>query len=185
MFERFSDGAREATVLAQEEARAQGAERIGCVHVLIGAVRAAGPAPVAALAALSLDPDGLRSTASEVKPSDAEALATLGIDLDAVRERVEESFGRGALATTRTDGQRRRGSRRGGATVRFTRTAKRALEQSLREALTLRHNRIDAEHVLLGAVGVGDRQVERVLRRLGTTPLEVHAAILAALQRPG
>lgn len=71
---------------------------------------------------------------------DAEALGSLGIDLDEVRERVEETFGPGAL-----DRQVRHvhSRRRCGWTPEpyghtpFTPKAKRVLELSLRESLPL------------------------------------------------
>ena len=70
MFERFSDGARRAIVLAQEEARALNHDYIGTEHILLGLQR-----------------DG-ESVA-------ARALQALGITLEAVRQQVEEIIGRG------------------------------------------------------------------------------------------
>ena len=67
---------------------------------------------------------------------DADALATLGIDLDAVRERVERTFGAGALSRRRG----RRGVVPGGA-LPFTPRAKKVLELSLREAIAMGDDR--------------------------------------------
>ena len=70
MFERFSDGARRAIVLAQDEARRLNHDHIGTEHILLGILR---------------DGEGVA----------ADALGALGITLDAVRQQVEEIIGRG------------------------------------------------------------------------------------------
>jgi ATP-dependent Clp protease ATP-binding subunit ClpC len=70
MFERFSDGARRAIVLAQDEARRLNHDYIGTEHILLGLLH-----------------DG-ESVA-------ARALQTLGVTLEAVRQQVEEIIGRG------------------------------------------------------------------------------------------
>ena len=68
MFERFTDKARTAVIVARADASERG-DQIRPVYLLH------------ALAA----------------GEDAEALASIGIDLDEIRRRVEESFGPGAL----------------------------------------------------------------------------------------
>ncbi|MFI0355924.1 Clp protease N-terminal domain-containing protein [Actinomadura sp. 9N407] len=70
MFERFTDRARHAVVLAQEEARLLGHDYIGTEHLLLGL---------------------LREDGGEVPA----ALAPLEIDLAAVRAKVEEMVGEG------------------------------------------------------------------------------------------
>ena len=70
MFERFSDGARRAIVLAQDEARRLNHDYIGTEHILLGLL------------------DDGESVA-------ARALQTLGIIPETVREQVEEIIGRG------------------------------------------------------------------------------------------
>ena len=102
----------------------------------------------------------------------ARALESLGVTLEDTRAKVREAVGEGALDAPVT-GQ-----------IPFTADAKKTLELALREAMTLGHNYIDTEHVLLGLVraggGVGfaileerDVGVERirdeVLRLLGGT----------------
>jgi ATP-dependent Clp protease ATP-binding subunit ClpC len=69
MFERFTEGAREVIVLAQEESRAMGHEYIGVEHMLLGLVR-------------------LDGTASK-------ALKTAGVTHDRARERVGAIVGTG------------------------------------------------------------------------------------------
>ena len=46
MFERFTDGARQVVVRAQEDARRLGHDYIGCEHLLLAAAEAAEPASV-------------------------------------------------------------------------------------------------------------------------------------------
>jgi ATP-dependent Clp protease ATP-binding subunit ClpC len=70
MFERFTDRARRAVVLAQEEARELGHSHIGTEHLLLGMLR-----------------DGSGVAAS--------ALTSLGITLEAAREAVAATVGRG------------------------------------------------------------------------------------------
>jgi ATP-dependent Clp protease ATP-binding subunit ClpC len=70
MFERFTDQARQAVVLAQEEARLLTHNHIGTEHLLLGLMR---------------EDEGIA----------AEALESLGIKLDSVRQQVVEIIGEG------------------------------------------------------------------------------------------
>jgi hypothetical protein len=70
MLERFTDQARRAVVLAEEEARTLDHNRIGTEHLLLGLIR---------------EGDGVA----------ARALESLGISLQPVRQQVEEMIGRG------------------------------------------------------------------------------------------
>jgi ATP-dependent Clp protease ATP-binding subunit ClpA len=94
-----------------------------------------------------------------------------------VRERVERTFGTGALSGSR---RCRRGLWRGAA-IPFTRRAKKALELSLREAVAMGDSFIGAEHVLLGLAREGGGVGARILRERGVDP----AAVRAALERDG
>jgi ATP-dependent Clp protease ATP-binding subunit ClpC len=77
MFERFTDRAQRAVVLAQEEARMLNHDHIGSEHLLLG---------------LAHERDGVA----------ARALTSLGITEEAVRQRVEEIVGRGKRAPQAT-----------------------------------------------------------------------------------
>ncbi|MHB1852171.1 MAG: Clp protease N-terminal domain-containing protein, partial [Acidimicrobiales bacterium] len=68
MFERFTDRARRALGLAQEEARLLGHSFIGTEHILLGLIH---------------EGEGVA----------AKALESLGITLTAAREKVEETIG--------------------------------------------------------------------------------------------
>ena len=171
MFERFTKEARAVVVLAEEEAGALAADRIGTEHLLLGLAAERGGA------ARVLEPLGLGHAAlrEELERSggglDADALAAIGIDLDEVRRRVEASFGPGAL------GRRRAGR------PRFAPRAKKTLELALREAIALGDRQIGSEHVLLGLMRDPGEPVAAILRRRGQSPEAVRAATLAARTR--
>jgi ATP-dependent Clp protease ATP-binding subunit ClpA len=106
MFERFTDGARNTVVQAQEHARRLGHRYIGCEHLLLAAAATGEPAS-AALREHGVTPQavetqiarlaGLGQVADLFSALDREALASIGIDLDAVRARIEAAFGPDAL----------------------------------------------------------------------------------------
>ena len=127
MFERFTKEARVVMVLAQDEATALQAARIGPEHLLLGL--AADPGTAArVLEPLGLGHAALRADLEETGDGlDADALASIGIDLEEIRRRAEASFGPGALE---------RGRRARERYVPFTPGAKKALELALREALS-------------------------------------------------
>ena len=169
MFERFTDDARQAVALAQEEAVALHHGWIGTEHVLLGVLRADGDG-ARLLAGFGVDAAGVRDDVVRIvgrgeDDIDRDALATLGIDLEAVRERVERAFGPGALS-------RRGRCRRGGlgAAVPFSARAKKALELTLREAISLGERDLRAEHLVLGLLREGDGVAARVLTERGVTP---------------
>lgn len=168
MFERFTQPARGAVARAQDEARRLGHGYIGCEHLLIAL--AGGPEDDLAASAMrraGLSADALREALPrEHEPPgtlDAEALAAIGIDLDAVRRRVEESFGPGAL-------ERRRPVQPGA--VPFTPRSKKALELSLRAAVSRGDDHIGSQHVLLGVLEAmaPDGPAARALAGLGVEP---------------
>jgi ATP-dependent Clp protease ATP-binding subunit ClpA len=70
MFERFTDRARRAVVLAQEQARMLHHDYLGTEHILLGLIQEGGGVA-------------------------AKALESLGVSLEAVRQQVEELVGRG------------------------------------------------------------------------------------------
>jgi ATP-dependent Clp protease ATP-binding subunit ClpA len=64
-----------------------------------------------------------------------------------------------------------------GGHLRFTESAKRALEQSLRQALALKHRHIGTDHILLGLLTSDQDPASRTLLRLGVTPSVVRALV--------
>jgi ATP-dependent Clp protease ATP-binding subunit ClpA len=171
MFERFTDDARRAVVLAQEEAVALHHGWIGTEHVLLGVLET-GSGGARLLAGFGVDAAGVREDVVRTVGRgddgiDPDALATLGIDLAAVRERVERAFGPGALS--RRGHCRRSGTSRA---IPFTARAKKALELTLREAVSLGERELRTEHLVLGLLRERDGVAARVLSERGVT----HAA---------
>jgi ATP-dependent Clp protease ATP-binding subunit ClpC len=85
----------------------------------------------------------------------ARALDSLNVTLEAAREQVREIIGQGAPE---------RGQQ---GHIPFTPRAKKVLELSLREALSLRSEHIGTEHLLLGLIAEGDGVGAQILDRLG------------------
>jgi ATP-dependent Clp protease ATP-binding subunit ClpC len=94
-------------------------------------------------------------------------LESLGVTVEEVRTRVALIVGQGDEVTA---GQ-----------IPFTRRAKRALEHGLREALSLGHNYIGTEHVLLGVLREDEGVGFRILFSYGLTAESVREAVLGAL----
>jgi ATP-dependent Clp protease ATP-binding subunit ClpA len=181
MFERFTGEARGAVVGGQRHAVALNHGWIGTEHLLLGLLDDRDGRAARILEPYGVDGQWARVEVERIvgrgEPDlDADALATLGIDLDAVRERVERTFGAGALSGSR---RCRRGLWRGA--VPFTPRAKKALELSLREAVAMGDGFIGSEHVLLGLAREGDGVAARILRARGVD----RAAVRAALERNG
>jgi hypothetical protein len=150
-----------------------------------------GPAPVPA------DP-----AVNPLAGLDADALAAIGIDLDEVRTRIEAAFGPGALSRAAYRGHqheprrplhrrllrrrgpghpaRRRGRNSGSVRghIPFTPRAKKILELSLREALSLGDNYIGMEHLALALTSMRDGVVPRILAELDVTPATIRVALL-------
>jgi ATP-dependent Clp protease ATP-binding subunit ClpA len=172
MFERFTDKARRAVVIAQEEARERKADEIRTEHLLAALFVVPDNLAVQALTRFGVDKDTVRSEIDRLRPPgrpplDAEALSTLGIDLDEVRRQVEEAFGPGALDRTRA-ALGGGGSRLFGH-IPFERAAKKALELALREAINLKHGWIGTEHLLLGLLHTETGAAHHILTGRGLT----------------
>ncbi|NAZ86687.1 Clp protease N-terminal domain-containing protein [Kineococcus indalonis] len=191
MFERFTRRARHAVVDAQEVARELGHREVGDDHLLLALLHAGGVAADVLIAA-GADPARLREQVAHQRGPDADtdALRALGIDLDTVRRRAEEVFGPGALDRP---GPRRRGRLRRrlleegplSGHLPFTRPAKKALEESLRAALDLRHDYIGTEHLLLGLLRSPDARAARALAATGVDLdlARARTAVVQALRR--
>jgi ATP-dependent Clp protease ATP-binding subunit ClpA len=182
VFERFTSRARDVVVTAQAEARDLRAGRIGTEHLLLGLLATGGTA-AGVLGDLGVRATDVRARVARLScggapaDPDPEALAAIGIDLEAIRRHVEASFGAGALDAPAGRGRRRRGH------VPFSPRAKKVLELSLREALTLGDRHIGTEHVLLGLVREGAGLGAATLVAAGVDLHAVRAAVLAARRR--
>ncbi len=159
MFERFHRDARVAVVLVQEEARELLAAHITPGHLLLGVLQSAGRELSGLLTEHGVTAEAVREglEAGQEAPltdDDAAALRSLGIDLDAVRDRVTRTFGADAFGSFARRGRDRRRWTRGH--IRFTHSAKKTLELTLREALAHKDNWIGCEHIVLGILRGGD-----------------------------
>jgi ATP-dependent Clp protease ATP-binding subunit ClpA len=176
MFERFTDEARQTVVLAQQEARQLHSGHIGTEHLLLGLVGQGGTPVADVLArhgltrATTLDAIARFSGAA----LDADALGSVGIDLDAVRERVEATFGPGALDAP-GPGRDPRGH------IPFTPRAKKVLELSLREAVALKSRSIADAHILLGVLREGEGLAMKVIHDRGIDAAALREEVRSAL----
>ena len=172
MFERFTEKARTVVVLAQQDARERGDSAIDTGHLLRALYAVPDNLALMVLEGFSVRrADVEADLAGDVvatqgsSAADADALAALGIDLDEVRRRVEDAFGPGAL--DRAQGPKRRFL---GGHIPFA-----------REAISLGHNYIGTEHVLLALVR-GDGAAHDVLVGRGVR-LDVARVIVEELVR--
>lgn len=185
MFERFTHDARGAVVNAREQARGLHHDEILAEHLLLAVLAAEGCISAHVLRQHGVRADRLVNELAALGASDQDALSEIGIDLTAVRQRAEAAFGPGALdrPRPRRAGFLRRRATRTGGHLRFSDAAKRALEQSLRQALALRHHHISVDHVLLGLLAGDQDSAARTLQRLGVVPGDIRAEVQAQLQR--
>jgi ATP-dependent Clp protease ATP-binding subunit ClpA len=175
MFERFTADARRTVVLAREEAQGLRHPTIGTEHLLLALLDLEGTTSERVLAAHGVSRAGVIEGISRHVGTgrlDAEALATLGIDLDAVRERVEATFGPGALEERGLAAHHR---------VPFSKRAKKVLELSLRESLAMKQRSITDGHILLGLLREGQGLGVRVLSDRGVDAGAVAREVREAL----
>jgi ATP-dependent Clp protease ATP-binding subunit ClpC len=144
VFERFTEGARQVVVLAQDEARLLRHNYIGTEHILLGLLR---------------ENEGIA----------ARVLESLDITFEEMRAQVARIIGQGDEVTT-TTGQ-----------IPFTPRSKKVLELALREALSLGHNYIGTEHLLLALAREGDGVAARILLDFDASPRTIAREVLGML----
>src|SRR5262245_52478086 len=93
-------------------------------------------------------------------------LESLGVSVDAVRDQVVRIVGEGE------------GEAVPAGQIPFTPRAKKVLELALREGLSLGHNYIGTEHILLGIARENDGIAARVLRDLGADAETIRDAVV-------
>ncbi len=176
MFERFTRPARDVVTRATAYAVAATAGETRPEHLLRALLDDEASLAVVVLADAGAPAARLREELDRhraryvdgLDDDDAEALAAIGIDLDEVVRRIDRHLGG-------------RPPRR----PRFSREAKKVLELSLREAVSLHHNYIGTEHLLLGLARSGDRVVVDTLSACALERAALRAAVLDALLRAG
>jgi ATP-dependent Clp protease ATP-binding subunit ClpA len=185
MFERFTDEARQAVVLAQEQARALRHSWIGTEHLLLGVATSGSGVGPRVLMRLGLEAPTIRADVirligegGEFDDRDEEALRALGIDFDKVRRAAEEAFGPGAL--DRPIPRRRRGRCNEpwiSGHLPFTPRSKKSLELALCWAVTMRSGSIGPEHLLLGLASDRDGVAAEILRAHGVEVADLRQAV--------
>jgi ATP-dependent Clp protease ATP-binding subunit ClpA len=157
-----------------EEARRLGHNYVGTEHVLLALTRNPQGGAARVLAELGITHGDIKASACLAElwapRIDADALATLGIDLGTVRERLEETFGHGALEQT------------GAGMLEPTSAGIRCIAPRLKRALAEAFDRagddpVRDEHVLLGMLSVRDSLAARALTELGVS-LEAAEAVV-------
>jgi ATP-dependent Clp protease ATP-binding subunit ClpA len=149
------------------EARRLGHRYVGTEHVLLVLVRDPDGGATSVLRQLGVSADAVEEAlwpciAAGAPRIDADALAALGIDFEAVRERLEESFGPGALEDT------------GAGCLGIAPRLKLAFAFALDRA---REQPLQDEHILLGMLSVPDSLATHVLGKLGVSLKAAEAAV--------
>jgi ATP-dependent Clp protease ATP-binding subunit ClpA len=149
-----------------EQARRLGHSYVGTEHVLLVLIRNPGGGATAVLRELGLSADAVEERLAcwlgTSRPKiDPDALAALGIDFETVRERLEETFGPGALERTP-------------ACLGVCPRLKMALAYAVDHAVG---NRIADEQILLGMLSVPDSVAARVLAELDVSLEAAQAAL--------
>jgi ATP-dependent Clp protease ATP-binding subunit ClpA len=187
MFGAFTEEARQVVVRAHAEAHRLGHPFLGNEHLLYGLAGAGGATGQLlrghGISTERVEAEFLRLIDQPVTALDPEALRAIGIDLDAVTERVEATFGPGALAAAAPTAVRVRhrwrpfrGRRRGH--LPFTRRTISCLERSCSEARRLHHDHLGVEHLALGLLADAGGVPPRILAAIGVSPAELRAEIL-------
>ena len=151
------------------EARRLGLNYVGTEHVLFALVRGADGGATRVLHELGVPSEAVETALSPwlgcgTPRIDPTALATLGIDFDLVLERLEETFGPGALERT------------GAACLGIAPRLKLSLAYALDHA---RGRPLADEHVRLGMLSVQDSVAAKVLAGLGVSLANAEAVVTA------
>jgi ATP-dependent Clp protease ATP-binding subunit ClpA len=181
MLERFTKSARSVVNDAGRYAEQTTASEIRPEHLLMALLDTEGCLAVRVLDGLGAPAVTVRETLDRFRQQyvdgldedDAEALKAIGIDLDEVVRRIDRNLG-GLSQPRRREGRQR-----------FSRAARKALELALREAISLRHNYIGTEHLLLGLVRCGDRVVTDTLAGCDLDRATIRQAVADAVRQVG
>jgi ATP-dependent Clp protease ATP-binding subunit ClpA len=196
MFERFTDGAREAVSGAVFQAKELRQSPIGTEHVLL-ALLSDPRSPVAlALRDTKINERYVRAeiirrttpgtgdappaqSFLEADAEDTAALKAIGIDLDAVRRAIEANFGPDELQPPL---EARKGHLFGMGRAPFSPRSKKALELALREAINLKNNYIAREHLMLGILREGHGLAAQILTEAGVDFDKLRADLTRSLR---
>ena len=156
-------------IAGAEEARRLGHNYVGTEHVLSLLTRDPHGSATRLLVQLGVSSQAVERAlacrlqgATPAATIDPHALAALGVDFEAVRERLEQTFGPGALERTRS------------ACLGICPRLKLALAYALDHAAD---RPLADEHVLLGMLSVPDSVAARALAELDVTFEDAHARV--------
>lgn len=175
VYDRFTLLAKRAVVAARDAADALGHEFIGTEHILLGVAQTAGTGSEM----LRAHGAGFEQLHAEVvrqhrehgadggdparqARSGKDLLSELGIDVDEIRRRADANFGSGAFKYPRPP---------------FSLNAKKAVQTSLRFAIEMGQQRIDTEHLLLGALD-NESAAAQALTALGVDTRNLRQSVL-------
>lgn len=160
----FTAKARAAVGLAVRSARASGSDTVGTEHLLTGLLADDTNLAMVVLTSMEIEPAaiGQALAAAGVTAAAAEAAATSAAPVD-------PGTGTGA------------GAGASGGALRFSGPAANALELAVTEAISLGHNYVGCEHLLLGLATETEGAGGAALRDLGADSRPVRRAITAAL----
>jgi len=175
MFERFTVKARAVIERAQVPALQRGDGYIGTEHLLLALVQPNTGIASTVLAAVDVTADRVTEALDNatqrpgiVSEEDVAVLIELGIDAESILEQARMIPGDAQRAPVADGGHRP-----------YTKKAKKALENSLREAIQLKDNYIGTEHLLLGLLRTDGLALE-VLRDLGVDLADVRQRAIDA-----
>jgi ATP-dependent Clp protease ATP-binding subunit ClpA len=179
MFERFTKAARAVVGGAEQQRRATTAGEIRPEHLLMALLDQEGCLALRVLESLGAPAPDVRASLDRhrmqyvdgLDRDDAEALAAIGIDLDEVVRRIDRNLG-GLVEPVKGRGK-------------VSRAAKKVLELSLREAISLRHNYIGTEHLLLALARTDDRVVADTFAACRLERSSLRAAVVEAVKKAG
>ncbi|GAA0481762.1 Clp protease N-terminal domain-containing protein [Streptomyces sp. NPDC046215] len=195
MFERFTLNARMAVVRSQQEAHGLGHAWIGSEHLLLGII-AEKEAPVTTLAGLGLTYEPCQAAVramvggpdDEARRQGRHPFVPRGLDPRALLSFAPEPEPVTGLRRLLPFGRPKAPAAPPVATapdhLPWAPYGEKALKDSDKVTLQQADNRITLVHLLLSLLTPGDTVIAEVLRRLGTDPATVRAAVLADLGQP-
>jgi ATP-dependent Clp protease ATP-binding subunit ClpA len=166
----FTAKSRAAVGLAVRSARASGSDTVGTEHLLTGLLADDTNLAMVVLTSMEIEPAaiGQALAAAGVTAAAAEAAATSAAPAD---PDPDTGLGTGPGA----------GAGASGGALRFSGPAANALELAVTEAISLGHNYVGCEHLLLGLASETEGTGGAVLRDLGADARPVRRAVTAAL----
>ena len=167
----FTAKSRAAVGLAVRSARASGSDTVGTEHLLSGLLADDTNLAMVVLTSMEIEPAaiGQALAAAGVTAATAEAVATSAAPMASTNPETDPDSGPGAGA----------GASEGA--LRFSGPAANALELAVTEAISLGHNYVGCEHLLLGLASETEGTGGAVLRDLGADARPVRRAVTAAL----